>query len=398
MAIQATRRPFSEQGPFDYLALSGMAPCCSYGSATRPLGPVRMHRIDGRPATLQFRGTQTRTPTPAPTFAGGGESEPGHQKGSRLGAKLEVLPIILQLTSDTSRTASAWTLTYLVFMRMPAPTCQGHRYIGAPFAPIGSERRRSPLPPPRPEVRWSTCRLPAPADCRVGRIEREFNPDFLDSLAGTKDRSRTFGQDRGTSRLPDPPRPDSPDVSRGGLPGCCPTPRPAHLVTGAAIPRDPAIPDLCPLPPRASVVPPVESTRRPVGDLTDDSDDQGPAAVWARRAGWHHTYVPQVDKAQRCHSMRCPCGRLRTPVAPSGRPGGNPPTTPGGGSSPTPSRWNISRTQKGESGGTINVSARTLEEAYLLMVAATGERGWGRVHEDLTKDPGLCSDRIHRRE
>ena len=357
-----------------------------------------MHRHDRRPATLQFRGTQARTPTPAPTLTSGGESEPGHRRNSRLEAELEVLPIILQLTSDTSRTASAWSLTYLVFMRMPVPTCQGHRYIGIPFAPIGSERRRSAPPAPRSEARWSTCHPLAPVDCRGDRSERELGPDFLDPLSWTKDQARTFGQDRRTSQLPDPPRPESPDCGRGDLPRCCPAPRPAHPATGASAPRDPVIPDLCPPSPRAPLGPPAEPTRRPIGDLAEDSECRGPGAVWARRAAWHHTYVPHVDKAQRCHSMRCPCGRQRTPAVPSGRPGGNRPTTPGGGSFPTPSRWNISRTQRGVSGGTINVSARTLEEAYLLMVAATGERGWGKVHEDSAKDPGLCSNRAHRRE
>ena len=53
---------------------------------------------------------------------------------------------------------------------------------------------------------------------------------------------------------------------------------------------------------------------------------------------------------------------------------------------------------KGGSGGTINVSDKTLEEAYLLLVAATGERGWGRIPEELTKAPGLCSGRILREE
>ena len=44
------------------------------------------------------------------------------------------------------------------------------------------------------------------------------------------------------------------------------------------------------------------------------------------------------------------------------------------------------------------MSARTLEEAYLLLVAATGERGWGMIQEELTEDAGLRSDRVHRGE
>ena len=44
------------------------------------------------------------------------------------------------------------------------------------------------------------------------------------------------------------------------------------------------------------------------------------------------------------------------------------------------------------------MSAKTLEEAYLLLVAATGERGWGRIPEESTKAPGFYSCRILRKE
>ena len=44
------------------------------------------------------------------------------------------------------------------------------------------------------------------------------------------------------------------------------------------------------------------------------------------------------------------------------------------------------------------MSARTLEEAYLLLVAATGERGWGMIQEELNEDAELRSDRVHRGE
>ena len=44
------------------------------------------------------------------------------------------------------------------------------------------------------------------------------------------------------------------------------------------------------------------------------------------------------------------------------------------------------------------MSAKTLEEAYLLLVAAAGERGWGMIQEELIEDAGLRSDRVHRRE
>ena len=44
------------------------------------------------------------------------------------------------------------------------------------------------------------------------------------------------------------------------------------------------------------------------------------------------------------------------------------------------------------------MSAKTLEEAYLLLVAATGKRGWGMIQEELTKDAGLGSGRVHRGE
>ena len=351
-----------------------------------------MHRHDERPATLQFRGTETRTPTPAPTPPIGGGSEPGRRRNSRLEAGLEALPLILQIVSDTTRTASAWSLTYLVLMRMPAPSCQGHRYIGVAFAPIGSERRRSPPPAPRSEVGWSTCRPLGPVDCKGDRIEQGLGLDFLDPLSWTEDQDRAPGQDRRARRLPDPPRPWSPDCRRGDLPRCCPTPKSVHPAVGASAPRDPETPDLLPPSPWAPPSPPAESARRLVED-SKDSEDQGPGAAWARQVGWHHTIVPHVDRSQRCPSSRCPCGRLRMPAAPSGPRAGGLPTTPGGGSSPIPSRWHITRTQKGESGGSINVTATSMDGALLLLKSAVAEPGWCSPQEEAKGDAGVRSSR-----
>ena len=190
-----------------------MAPCCSSDPATRPLGAVGVQRHDERPATLQFRRTESRPPPSAPHHSPpiGGRSEPRQRRHSRLEAELEALPLILQIVSDTSRTASAWSLTYLVLMRMPAPSCQGHRYIGVPFAPIGSERRRSPPPGPWSEGRWSTCRPLGPVDCRGDRIEQGPRLDFLDPLSWTEDQGHASCPARRPRRLLDPPRPESPD-------------------------------------------------------------------------------------------------------------------------------------------------------------------------------------------
>ena len=44
------------------------------------------------------------------------------------------------------------------------------------------------------------------------------------------------------------------------------------------------------------------------------------------------------------------------------------------------------------------MSAKTLEEAYLLLVAATSEQGWGVIQEELGEDAGLRSNHIHCRE
>ena len=82
------------------------------------------------------------------------------------------------------------------------------------------------------------------------------------------------------------------------------------------------------------------------------------------------------------------------PAAPFGPRAGSLPATPGGGSSPHPSRWNITRTQKGESRGTINVAAKSLEEAYLM--AAVEKPGWGLLQEEANVDAKLRSDRVRR--
>ena len=195
------------------------------------------------------------------------------------------------------------------------------------------------------------------------------------------------------SLLDDSPRPASPDCRRGEIPRSCPTPKPAPPGHDNPTLR---IPDLIVAGPR---VRPPDSTRLPIGEPIKDAEDRGPGAAWARRVGWHQgDSVPHVDKAQRCPIPRCPCGRLRMPAAPFGLRAGSLPATPGEGSSPCPSRWNITRTQRGESGGTISVAAKTLEDAYLLLVAAVEEPGWGLLQEESDKDAGLCSDRVRRGE
>ena len=44
------------------------------------------------------------------------------------------------------------------------------------------------------------------------------------------------------------------------------------------------------------------------------------------------------------------------------------------------------------------MAAKTLEDAYLLLVAAVEEPGWGLLQEESDKDAGLCSDRVRRGE
>ena len=65
-------------------------------------------------------------------------------------------------------------------------------------------------------------------DCKVNRVKRELGSDFLDPLSWTKDQARAFGQDRRTSRLPDPlgrsPQTAAEETSLGAAPrpGCPP--------------------------------------------------------------------------------------------------------------------------------------------------------------------------------
>ena len=258
------------------------------------------------------------------------------------------------------------------------------------MAPIGAERRRSPPAVPRPEVSWSTGRLLGPADCKCDQSEQGLVLEFLDPLSWSEDRGHGPFPAR---RLPDSPRPASPDCRRGEFPRSCPTPKPAPPGHDNPTPR---IPDLIVTGPR---VRPPDSTRRPIGEPIEDAEDRGPGATWARRVGWHQgDSLPHVDKAQRCPVPRCPCGRLRMPAAPFGLRAGSLPATPGEGSSPCPSRWNITRTQRGESGGTINVAAKSLEEAYRLLMAAVEEPGWGLLQEEADEDAGLRSGRVRRRE
>ena len=130
-------------------------------------------------------------------------------------------------------------------------------------------------------------------------------------------------------------------------------------------------------------------------DSAEDDEDRGPGATWARRVGWHQASdVVHVDKAEDCPIPRCPCGRLRTPAGPFGPKAGDPPTTPGGGSFPRPLRWIITGTVKGEGGGTISVSAKSLEEAYHLVTAAAGESGWDLPQGEADAGTRLRSNRV----
>ena len=112
-------------------------------------------------------------------------------------------------------------------------------------------------------------------------------------------------------RLPDSPRPASPDCRRGEFPRSCPTPKPAPPGHDNPTPR---IPDLIVTGPR---VRPPDSTRRPTGEPVEDAEDRGPGAAWARRVGWHQgDSVPHVDRAQRCPIPR----RARAGVPSTWRP------------------------------------------------------------------------------
>ena len=120
--------------------------------------------------------------------------------------------------------------------------------------------------------------------------------------------------------------------------------------------------------------------------------------AWTRRFNWPKASdVVQVDKAEDCPIPRCPCGRLRTPAGPYGPRAGIPPVTPGGGSSPRPSQWTITKTEKGKGRGSraaISVSTNSLEEAYHMVTAAAGESGWDPPQGEADAGTGLRSDRV----
>ena len=66
---------------------------------------------------------------------------------------------------DSSRTTIAGSWTYPAPMRLPNPSCCGHKYAGVPLGPIGWERHRAPSPrhrAPWPEARWPDSRLFGP--------------------------------------------------------------------------------------------------------------------------------------------------------------------------------------------------------------------------------------------
>ena len=65
------------------------------------------------------------------------------------------------LSVDLSSTTVAWSWSYPAFMRMSNPSCHGHKYIGGPLGPIGSEWRRASSPRHR-ACRWRDSRLFGP--------------------------------------------------------------------------------------------------------------------------------------------------------------------------------------------------------------------------------------------
>ena len=44
------------------------------------------------------------------------------------------------------------------------------------------------------------------------------------------------------------------------------------------------------------------------------------------------------------------------------------------------------------------MAAKSLEEAYLLLIAAVEEPGWGLLQEEADVDAGLWSGRVRRQE
>ena len=131
-------------------------------------------------------------------------------------------------------------------MRMPTPSCHGHRYIRVPLAPIGSEQRKAPLPGFRFEARWLSSRLLGPLDCRCDRLEQSLLVDVIHQAPWNEDPRQNAYPVRRAKRmldLPRPERPVSPDGMRGDYPRGRPTPKPAPPGQGNTIPRDPWAPN-----------------------------------------------------------------------------------------------------------------------------------------------------------
>ena len=256
---------------------------------------------------------------------------------------------------------------------MPAPTevrCQGRRYLGPQFAPIGSERRRSP--PPASSEPWSTGILRGPTGCRhrdQGLLLGFLDPGTWNAHLGCVPAP--------AKRQHDPPSPGPPECCRGGLPRSRPTTAAACVgpTSGAPGLMDPA------------------ARVHMFEDLIEDATDRGPDP-WALRGDWHRgVNTSHLARSQGCPIPRCPCGHQRMPAAPSGPRAGGLPTTPGKGSSLIPSRWNITRTQKGENGGSMNVTSTSLDGALLLLKAAVAEPGWCSPQDEANGDAGLRSSR-----
>ena len=256
---------------------------------------------------------------------------------------------------------------------MPAPTevrCQGRRYLGPQFAPIGSERRRSP--PPASSEPWSTGILRGPTGCR--HRDQGLLLEFLDPV--------TWNEHRGCLPTPathqhEPPSPGIPECCRGGRPRSRPT-------TAAAF--------VGPAPDAPGLMDPAARVRM-FEDLIEDATDRGPDP-WALRGDWHRGVdTSHLARSQGCPIPRCLCGLQGMPAAPSGPQVGGRPATPGGGSSPIPSRWNITRTQKGENGGSINVTSTSLDGALLLLKSAVADPGWSSPQDEAKGDIGSRSGR-----
>ena len=224
---------------------------------TRPKGAVGVQRRDEQPTTLQFRkkwDAPSALPRLGPTHDNSG---PGHRSHSLTGDELEIPPSTLSVTTDSSRYIIAWSWTYQTSMRMLAPPCHGHRYIGVPLAPIGSERRKAPPPGFRLEGRWPTSRLFGPSDCKCDRLEHGLLVDVLDPASWSEDPRQSAYPARRAKRMLDSPRPErpvSPDGRRVEYPRGRPTPKPAPPGQGNAISRDSRVPD--PLAPPPQLRPP----------------------------------------------------------------------------------------------------------------------------------------------